>query len=95
MPTSPHRIAGGILFAVVFGIFGAVLGGFLAAKVLFSSGMGWDRLAQTLGGLMLGGGIALLLGIVAAFRLSPRTLYWGSAAAAGASVLLILLARAL
>ncbi len=95
MPTSPHRIAGGILFAVAFGIFGAVLGGFLAAKVLFNSGIGWDRLAQILGGLMLGGGIALPLGVAAAFKLAPRTLYWGSAAAAGASTLLIFLARAL
>jgi hypothetical protein len=90
-----HKIASGILFAIAFPIFGAMAGGFTASKILPTSDMGWDQIAQALGGVMVGGAIALPLAAVAVWKLPPRALYFASAAAVLGAAALIALARAL
>ena len=73
--------AAGVLVALV--LFGMMTGGLIATRVFTTSGMGWDRLADTLGGLMVGGGVGLFAGLVAVRMLSVR----GRRAATGAALI--------
>lgn len=47
---------------------GVLLGGLVASRVLPDTGMGWDQLANTLGGMMVGG-ILAVAGWLLALRL--------------------------
>ena len=82
-----------IVFVVFFTVFGVFFGAFVATKVLPQSGMGWDQLADMLGGMMLGFVIALPMSIVISVKQQPRKLYTASFAAALGTASLIVLAR--
>jgi hypothetical protein len=66
------RIASGFFFVIVSVFFGFLLGGFLGGTVFSGGGMGWDRLADTLGGMMLGVLITLIGSLVLVRRLDSR-----------------------
>jgi len=61
------KILPGIALGISMTFVGFLAGGLLGA--LFASGMGWDRLADTLGGVMLGTLIGFGTGIFLAVRL--------------------------
>ena len=87
------QVAGRGFMILTVLLFGFMLGGFLGGRVFGGDGMGWDRLADALGGMMLGVIIALVVGIVAARTLTLRQCLMGAGAALAATVLLVLLIR--
>lgn len=60
------RALAGLLLVPSMLILGVAAGGAIAS--LTSSGMGWDRMADALGGIMIGAVAGPLAGIVAALR---------------------------
>jgi hypothetical protein len=65
--------AAGTLFLLGLVAFGLFFGVLVATRILTTGGMGWDQLADFLGGAMLGAGAAFVLGLVLVGRLAPRT----------------------
>jgi len=81
------RFGAGFLFVASCMVFGFFLGGFLGSKVFSSGGMGWDRLADALGGMMAGVIVALVVSVALVRRLSIRQcLLWSFAALLGAAL---------
>ena len=73
-------------------LLGFLAGAFVATRVFPSGGMGWDQLASTLGGVMLGSGAGLAIGLILAFTLKHRARIWALAALlAGLVVTIVLL----
>lgn len=75
------NILAGLYFIVMFVLLGLTVGGVLGSTIFASeSDMGWDQLANFLGGVMVGGVASLA---VAAFTVSRidarRRLVYGSA----------------
>lgn len=68
-----------ILFKILF-ILGTIfwciiVGGFLGGRVFTSPGeMGWDALANALGGMMLGGVLGLIISVILAIFLKGRAM---------------------
>lgn len=60
---------------------GFFLGGFVATRLLPTTGMGWDQLADALGGMMLGTLIGLVLAVAGVSLLTTRVRWWTSAGA--------------
>ena len=56
------------MLLVVLVLFGFIAGGLVTTRVIGTSGMEWDQIADTLGGLMVGGALAIAGWIVAARR---------------------------
>ncbi len=61
-----------ILLVGFAGLSGALLGGLFVRFFVPQTGMGWDRLADALGGLMVGGLLGIVAGAVLAALLSAR-----------------------
>lgn len=57
-------------------LFGVLGGGLVATRVIGTSGMGWDRLADTLGGMLVGGVLGVVAGVVGVLRLSANGRFW-------------------
>ncbi len=73
-------------------LLGFVAGAFVATRVFPSGGMGWDQLANTLGGVMIGSGTGAVIGLILAFTLKHRARIWALAALlAGLVVTIVLL----
>lgn len=74
-PTGGDR-GKGIVSAVVLFLcllpFGLLAGGFVATRLLPMTGMGWDQLADALGGFMVGTLAAVVLGAVLVWRLGVK-----------------------
>lgn len=62
----------GFLLVVFGGVCGAVLGLLFVRLFVPRTGMGWDQLADALGGLMVGGLLGLVAGGVLIFLLGTR-----------------------
>ncbi|MEZ5488886.1 MAG: hypothetical protein R3F50_01035 [Gammaproteobacteria bacterium] len=58
-----------LLMALLF--FGVIFGALVATRIMSSGGMGFDQLADALGGFIVGGALGLLAAIVLIRRLSP------------------------
>lgn len=67
----PVRLASGLYFIVTTTLFGFLIGGFLGKVFGSKSAMGWDQLADFLGGVMLGGLVALAGAVVVVRRMEP------------------------
>jgi hypothetical protein len=63
--------AAGAFFLLALGAFGLFFGVLVATRILTTSGMGWDQLADFFGGAILGAGAAFVLGLVVVRRLAP------------------------
>ncbi len=78
-----------ILSAVLFGFMS---GGFLGSRVFGGSGMGWDRLADALGGMMVGILVSTVASVFLLLHLDTRKRWIaGALFIAGALLALILL----
>ena len=84
------QLASGTLFVVAVAFLGLMVGAFLGGRV-FASGMGWDRLADMLGGVALGAGSGLVFSLSMVKRLSVAKRIRWSLVAVGASALVVLL----
>jgi hypothetical protein len=73
-----------VLAGLVF--LGMIAGALVATRVMTVSGMGWDQIADTLGGLMVGGAVGLVAGLVAVRMLDARGRLAATAGALLASV---------
>jgi hypothetical protein len=73
-------VVSGLLLVLCTGACGATLGGLYVRLFVPRTGMGWDQLADTLGGLMLGGLIGLVAGGVLAAILDTRRRWLAAAA---------------
>lgn len=76
-----------ILLALTSALLGASLGSLWVRLFVPKKQMGWDALADALGGLMLGALVGLVAGAVLAAFLSMRGRFLGSAVATAAMVL--------
>lgn len=94
-----HRRVVAALASTVLALTGAFLGALVG--VLFvrffvpQTGMGWDRIADALGGLMLGALAGLLAGALLAWRLEARSRNRTAAAALVLCLLVVLVLRSL
>lgn len=80
-----------VLSCLVFGVFA---GGFLSSKVFTSgAGMGWDRPAETLGGVVVGGLLGLIGGGLLLLELGRRERWIGGLLALLGALLSFLLVR--
>jgi hypothetical protein len=71
----------GLVLVLACGFFGAAIG-LLGAKLLSPpGGMGWDRIADMLGGLMLGAGLGVGAGLYLTVGLSARARWWSAVVA--------------
>ena len=57
-------------------LLGGLSGGLVVTRLIGTSGMGWDQLADTLGGVLAGGALGLVAGIVGVLRLSSSRRFW-------------------
>jgi hypothetical protein len=73
-----------LLLPLVAAVAGALAGGLYVRLFVPKTGMGWDQLADMLGGLMLGGLLGLVAGVALCFFLTARQRW------AGAGLLLML-----
>jgi hypothetical protein len=80
-----------LLVALV--LFGFIAGGLVATRVIGTSEMGWDEIADTLGGLMVGGALSVAAWLVALRLLGSAGRLWMTGAAVvgsiGASIYLL------
>jgi hypothetical protein len=68
-------LSGALLLAALL-FFGVLTGGLVATRVIGTSGMGWDRLADTLGGVLAGGALGLVAGIVGVLKVGSSGRFW-------------------
>jgi hypothetical protein len=54
-------------------LFGFIFGGLFATRIMTTGGMGFDQIADALGGYTIGSAVALIAAIVLLRRLSPLT----------------------
>ena len=66
------RVLVGLVTTASCVVTGAILGIVFVKLFVPKRGMGWDQIADALGGLMLGAALGLVLGVVLAIRLPPR-----------------------
>lgn len=79
------NVATGLLLVLTSILGGALLGAVYVRFFVPRTGMGWDQLADALGGFMLGALLGFIVGFVAAGRLEAR----GRLIAAGAAVCVV------
>jgi hypothetical protein len=79
-------IASRSLLVLSSGIGGALLGSLYVRLLVPRTGMGWDQLADALGGFMVGGLLGLAAGGVGAARLGVRGRRLATALAIGAAI---------
>ncbi len=77
------RILAKLLLVASTGLAGAVLGALYVRFFVPKTGMGWDQIADALGGVMIGGAIGLVAGFILSFRLTTRRSLLGVAAGLG------------
>ena len=71
MTSKTTRFFSGTAVVAMAVLCGFLAGGFIASR-LSTTGMGWDRLADTLGGMMVGVVAGVILGAVLVVRLGVR-----------------------
>ena len=69
------------MLLVVLVLFGFIAGGLVATRIIGTSGMGWDQIADTLGGVMVGGALAVAAWIAAVRMLGSAGRLWMTGAA--------------
>lgn len=89
------RLAAAAIALIGLLLFGFSVGGYLGGRVLSDGGMGWDRLADALGGAAIGIVCGLAAGVFAIRRLSTRDLWISGVAAVAFAVLILAVLRAL
>lgn len=73
-----HALIAGLVLALACAFVGASIG-LLGARLLSTpTGMGWDAIADALGGLMVGGVLGLGAGLYLNVGLSVRSRWWSS-----------------
>ena len=82
-------VLGALLLTGFAAILGALLGLLYVRLFVPKTGMGWDQLADVLGGLMLGGLIGLVAGAVGVALMAPRRRALAAAICAVLTVALI------
>jgi len=96
--TVSSRILGllaGVAVVLATGLLGAMLGGLYVRLFVPRTGMGWDQIANALGGLMLGGLIGLVVGLVVALTTSTRVRAITAAVAVVGALAMIVILRLL
>lgn len=81
------------LLVLFSGIGGALLGALYVRLFVPRTGMGWDQLADALGGFMLGGLLGLALGAVGAVRFEPRSRWLATALAVAVAMASVVVLR--
>ena len=71
------------------GLLGIILGGLFVKWLMPRSGMGWDQLADLLGGWMVGGLLGLAVGLALFLRLPQRSRLWAGAGLVGVSLIMV------
>lgn len=97
-PQGSNRVLGfvsGAVLLIALSPVGLLIGGFVAARIGPKSGMGWDQLADTLGGAMLGVLGAWVVGAVLIQLLTPRKRFVVALVATASIVVLIVVLRIL
>ena len=79
-----------LLVLVLGGVSGALLGGLFVRLFVPKTGMGWDQIADALGGLMLGGLLGLVAGGVLVFFLDVRRRFMTTVALLVISTIIII-----
>ena len=79
----------GLLLILIGGVTGALLGALYVRLLVPKTGMGWDQLADALGGLMLGGLLGLVIAVGLCFVLTARRWLWAVLAMTVVSVLVL------
>lgn len=83
-PSRSSSWATGAVYLIALVGLGFVLGGTVATRLFPSGGMGWDQIANALGGVLVGVIVSAVVGAITVVRLSPRArlLLAGAAVAA-------------
>lgn len=68
-------LSGALLLAALL-LLGVLTGGLVATRVIGTSGMGWDQIADTLGGVLAGAALGLAAGVVAVLKLGSSGRLW-------------------
>ena len=87
------RAASAISLCLVLVVLGFLAGGLLATRVFSPDAMGWDALANALGGFMIGSAGGLLVGIGAAFLLDARRRWQVTLVLGGVALVALLVIR--
>jgi hypothetical protein len=74
------------MLLVTLALAGAIVGGLVVTRIVGTSGMGWDQLADLLSGFVAGGGLGVAAGIVAIRIAGPRARLRLTAAAVAGGV---------
>ncbi len=87
-------VVAGVFLVLSSGTFGLLAGGFLGTRAFITeSGMGWDRLADALGGVMVGGALGLALGAFLLIPIRGGGRWWAGLLALALGALVVLLLR--
>lgn len=92
-PNRALGIVSGAVLLIALSPVGLLIGGFVASRIGSKSQMGWDQLADTLGGAMLGVLGAWVAGIVLIQILTPRKRFVVALVATASIVALIVILR--
>jgi len=86
-------IASGTVLVLTSLVFGFLTGGFLGGRVFGRTGMGWDRLADALGGMALGLIGAVIMSTVLVMKLDTGKRWIASVLFICGAVLMVILLR--
>jgi hypothetical protein len=75
------RLIAALFLLLACALLGAAIGLMSVRLFLPEPTMGWDGIADALGGMMVGGGLGLLTGAYLAGGLSVRARWWSAAVA--------------
>ena len=84
------RLLPGLALVASLPLLTAVAGGIIGSTLLGGGGMGWDELADFLGGMMVGGVLGLVAAVVLARTLQLRTLNRVAGGTCVAALLLVI-----
>ncbi|MEM7049494.1 MAG: hypothetical protein AAF604_07545 [Acidobacteriota bacterium] len=89
------QVLSALVLVPLGGLFGMLVGGLFVRLFVPRRGMGWDQLADFLGGVMVGGLVGLVLALVLCFYLTARSRWWTAGALLLAGALIVLTLRVL
>ncbi len=70
--TRVKALGAGAIFLISLAFLGMIVGGLVATRVFYSSNMGWDQIADAIGGSFVGILAALIIGAIIVGRISNR-----------------------